>query len=82
MAAHVRSHSLVIPPELSELVLPLVPELREAVEKHYQLPLALSYIVQANVINISILVLEHQSLLAARQLLFNLAVYLKHRRYV
>src|SRR4030042_499015 len=82
IATHIRSHSLIISPELGKLIFPFVPKLRKAVEEHYQLAFALSHIVQANIIDISVLVLKHDSLLAVKQTLLDPAVYLKHRRYV
>ena len=60
VAAHVRSDCLIVAPELSELILPFVPELREAVNKHNQLSFARRHIVQTYSIHFRIFVFEHR----------------------
>ncbi len=68
VASHVGGDDLVVALELGKLVLPLVPELGEAVREHDQPTRARRHVVQSNAVQVSVLMREHGSppLLPAR----------------
>ena len=53
---------MIVTPELSKLILPFVPELREAVNKNNQLPFARGHIVQTLSIHFRVFMFEHRRL--------------------
>src|SRR6185369_14313691 len=57
--AHVRSHGLVVLPELDELILPFVPEFGKAVDEHDQLTFAGSNVMKTDSVYIGVFVFEH-----------------------
>ena len=76
ISSHIRCYGKVFSSELFELVLPFVPELRKAVNKHNQLPLACRGIMQPDAVHVGIFVLYHRRPRSRFRFLFFSVVFL------
>src|SRR5215467_3704577 len=59
VAAQVGSNRHIVLAEICELILPFIPEFREAMAEHDKLALARNRIVHMNAVYVSVLVLDH-----------------------
>src|SRR5207253_1971541 len=51
VAAHIRNHDLIVAAELSQLVLPRIPKLWKAMQKHEQFSLASRHVMQVDAVH-------------------------------